>query len=274
VVRVISIKDAIFAMKYALVEGQRQEAQPRHSGICPACGSLMIARCGEVRMSHWAHRGERNCDTWWENETEWHRSWKNQFPVNWQEVVHSADNGERHIADVKTDQGWVLEFQHSKIHPEERKSREIFYSNLVWIVHGWRKRDKPQFSRALQDGRIVAEKLNMFRIPFPDECGLLKDWSGSSVPVLFDFSEQDKPQDTQLWCFIRLVKGMAYVLPFSREDFIKYHSPEAKEHGLDFLALWRCFNTVVELLVQSRPASPNLMAFVPPKGRMQRSRRL
>jgi hypothetical protein len=115
----------------------------------------------------------------------------------------------------------------------------------------------------------------MFRIPFPDECGLLKDWSGSGVPVFFDFSEKDKPQDTQLWCLIQLVKGMAYVLPFSRKDFIKYHGPEAKEHGLDFLALWRGFNTVVELLVQSRPvSSPNLMAFVPPKGRMQRSRRL
>ena len=54
-------------------------------------------------MWHWAHRGSRFCDPWWENETEWHRSWKGQFPVNWQEVVHQAETGEKHIADVKTE---------------------------------------------------------------------------------------------------------------------------------------------------------------------------
>jgi hypothetical protein len=34
-------------MKFALVDGQRQEAQPRLSGKCPACEHPMIARCGK-----------------------------------------------------------------------------------------------------------------------------------------------------------------------------------------------------------------------------------
>jgi competence protein CoiA len=103
--------------EYALVNGQRQEAQPNLSGECPNCTGPMVAKCGEVRAKHWAHVGKRICDPWWENETEWHRAWKGQFPADWQEIVHPGENGEKHIADVKTDQGWVLEFQHSHLDP-------------------------------------------------------------------------------------------------------------------------------------------------------------
>ena len=51
-------------------------------------------------------KGRRFCDPWWENETEWHRAWKDQFPADWQEIVHHAEDGEKHIADVKTDR-WL-----------------------------------------------------------------------------------------------------------------------------------------------------------------------
>jgi competence protein CoiA len=122
-------------MKFALVNGQRVEAQPHLSGDCPGCGSSMIARCGELRTPHWAHRGTRLlCDPWWENETQWHRVWKDQFPADWQEVVHRAEDGERHIADVKTQNGWVIEFQHSFLKAEERRSRDGFYPKLIWVV--------------------------------------------------------------------------------------------------------------------------------------------
>jgi hypothetical protein len=53
------------------------------------------------------------CDHWWESETQWHRNWKNEFPESWQEIVHTSENGEKHVADVKTENGIVLEFQHS-----------------------------------------------------------------------------------------------------------------------------------------------------------------
>ncbi len=89
-------------MKFALVDEIRCEAQPSLRGNCPACDHPMVAKCGEVKIWHWAHKSRRLCDPWWENETEWHRDWKNQFPVQWQEDVHKAENGEKHIADVKT----------------------------------------------------------------------------------------------------------------------------------------------------------------------------
>jgi hypothetical protein len=120
-------------MKFALVNGEPLEAQPGLSGECPACSHPMVAKCGEFRIRHWAHRGGRRCDPWWEPESEWHRNWKNQFPDAWQEVIHLAPNGAKHIADVKTEHGWVIEFQHSHLEHEERRSRDAFYAN--WS--GW-----------------------------------------------------------------------------------------------------------------------------------------
>lgn len=258
-------------MKYAVVEDQRQEAQPGRSGICPACGNPMIARCGDVRVHHWAHRGGRNCDTWWENETEWHRTWKNQFPVNWQEIVLSAENGERHIADVRTDQEWVLEFQHSKIDTDERTARELFYQKLVWIVDGTRrKRDQKQFIKALKDRIPCIKEFNLFKIPLPDECALLRDWIGSKALVFFDFSECGKLQDSYLWCLIRVVNGMAYIGPFHRDGFIKYHRPKVTTSRLDFSELLKNLNEAVDIISQPRKPLATLPLLRQQSGRMWR----
>lgn len=96
----------------------------------------MIAKCGPRVMHHWAHKVQRNCDPWWENETAWHREWKSHFPEACREVSHIAPDGEVHRADIKTPTGIVIEVQHSTMTDCERKSREAFYGNLVWIVDG------------------------------------------------------------------------------------------------------------------------------------------
>jgi len=49
--------------------------------------------------------------------------------------VHiDAETGERHVADVKTPAGTVLEFQNSPMDIRELRSREHFYRNVLWIV--------------------------------------------------------------------------------------------------------------------------------------------
>lgn len=98
------------------------------------CGAPALAKCGPKVMHHWAHAGRRNCDPWWENETEWHRSWKNLFPPECREVCHMASDGEIHRADIKTPGGLYIEVQHSAMSEVERTSREKFYKNLVWVV--------------------------------------------------------------------------------------------------------------------------------------------
>lgn len=179
----------------------------------------MIAKCGEVKIWHWAHQGSRSCDPWWENETEWHRGWKGYFPVDWQEFVQHAEDGERHIADVKTTQGWVLEFQHSYIKPEERRSREAFYQQLVWVVDGTRrKRDRNQFVKAFDEGTPVGQT-SMVRRAFSDECLLLREWSGSPAPVFIDFG------DEQIlgWLLGKSPNGMVYIARFPRAVFLAMH---------------------------------------------------
>jgi competence protein CoiA len=241
-------------MKFALVDGQRQEAQPKRSGVCPACGSPMVAKCGDVRVHHWAHLVGSDCDPWWEHETEWHRAWKDRFPKEWQERVHQAESGERHIADVKTDQGWVLEFQHSNIHPDERKAREAFYQKLIWIVDGARReRDTTQFFKAFHDGEQVDEKWKMRRISLANNSALLRDWAGSPAAVFFDFSTCNEPEDENLplfdifgsnkpvaehlWWLIQVFEEKAYMVPFSKEMLIQCHIPEATKKNLDFAKL-------------------------------------
>ena len=123
-------------MKYALSNKDRIEATPKAKGICQCCGSELVAKCGTQKIWHWAHKGKRNCDHWWENETQWHRDWKDNFPKEWQEVVHLSDDGEKHIADVKTPNGLVVEFQHSAISLKEKLSRETFYKDMIWVVDG------------------------------------------------------------------------------------------------------------------------------------------
>ncbi|WP_414727760.1 competence protein CoiA [Yoonia sp.] len=130
-------------MRFAISNNTRLDANPGASGKCPACGAEMVARCGSRRVWHWSHRGTNHCDHWWEQETEWHRNWKGRFPKSWTEVAQHAPSGERHIADVKTTSGHVVEFQRSHIDDAERSARERFYEQLISVVDGLRlKRDR------------------------------------------------------------------------------------------------------------------------------------
>jgi competence protein CoiA len=123
-------------MQYAIVNNEKVEAFSNGKGICPMCNAPTVAKCGPRNIHHWAHDKKKNCDSWWENETEWHRKWKNLFPEECREITHFAENGEMHRADIKTQTNIIIEIQHSAITDTERLSRELFYKNLVWVVDG------------------------------------------------------------------------------------------------------------------------------------------
>jgi len=217
-------------MKYALINGQRVEAQKGLKGECPGCNSKMIAKCGAVKIPHWSHAGKIDCDPWWENETQWHRTWKGHFPAHWQEVVHKSDSGEFHRADVKTEQNWVLEIQYSAISSVERESRNSFYGKLVWIVNGLRlKRDPFQFFSAL---KVATTLENQFirRIcdVVGDKSSLVQNWCNTKVPVFFDFNEPDV-----LWCLLpQQAEESKVVVEFWRKAFIGVHQTSL-ESNLD-----------------------------------------
>jgi len=215
-------------MKFALVNGEKTEATKGAKGLCTSCGAELIAKCGEVNINHWAHKGKRDCDPWWENETEWHRAWKNEFPTEWQEVVHYDENGEKHIADVKTQTDWVIEFQHSYLKPKERRSRDAFYSKLIWVVDGARRKtDIPKFNEALKEGLLLAPHppFQIAMIHFPDECRIIRDWRNSTAPVLFDFPQVNGAEHPMLrLLFPRISDSVAYICSFPRNLFIDFHN--------------------------------------------------
>lgn len=213
-------------MKFALVGGHRKEAQPGLSGECPNCRSSMVAKCGDIRVWHWAHLGRRTCDHWWENETEWHRTWKNRFPSEWQEIVHRDESGEKHIADVKTKDGRVIEYQHSYLRSEERQARETFYRPMYWVVDGLRRsRDRQKFLDALSRAKIFVGKPLTLSIP-EVEGALLRDWADSRVPVFFDFGEINDLEEAfgfrtpVLWCLDpNGTQGWRHLVPIQRDNF-------------------------------------------------------
>lgn len=214
-------------MKFALIENVRTEATKGAKGICPSCGSELIAKCGSFKIHHWAHKAIRNCDPWWENETEWHRLWKSNFPDNCQEVVmHNQQTGEKHIADVRTNHGLVIEFQHSAIKTQERTAREKFYKNMVWIIDGTRlERDYRRFLKGKTD-LGATHRPEFFFIEFPDEC-FQKTWIESSVPVIFDFKGTASINDAEdprnyLYClYPKRDRRPALLEQMDRESFIK-----------------------------------------------------
>lgn len=138
-------------MQYALVDGARRAAFSSGRGSFPNCGAATIAKCGPRILHHWAHAGRKNCDPWWENETEWHRAWKNLFQEAYREISHVAPDGEIHRADIKTPTGIVIEVQHSAMTDAERIARERFYGNLVWVVDGRGFRDNFDIYHMLPD---------------------------------------------------------------------------------------------------------------------------
>jgi len=173
-------------MKFADVDGQRVEASPGALGVCRGCGAQAIAKCGEQVMWHWAHKPRTHCDPWWEAETEWHRRWKDRFLPAWQEaILLDEETGERHIADVWTAAGLVIEFQRSSIHPDEVKAREAFYRRMIWIVDGTRSHaDKFNFSNM----RSGLDDVGRVDFVWHGRSTLFERWH-SSKPVLIDFGE-------------------------------------------------------------------------------------
>ena len=213
-------------MKYAISNDEKREAERGLMGICPICEVPVRPRCGKIRVPHWYHP-PGIFDHHWEPETEWHRNWKNLFPKECQEVCHRAENGERHLADVKTVHGLVLEFQNSPISEAERSSREAIYGSMYWVVNGLRlKKDRATFIEALRLGLVVQENPITIVVPTTSSM-LLRKWENSQKLVVLDFGELEESGDQVnfsapvLWTARPgQQKGETVVMPIYRARFM------------------------------------------------------
>jgi competence CoiA-like predicted nuclease len=122
------------------LKGNRILPEKGKIGTCQLCLNEVKAYCGEININHWRHTNLAQCDSWKENESDWHREWKNEFPKDWQEVIIEANN-EKHIADIKTQNGLVLELQNSSISSSTIKIRENFYGKIIWLINANKFKD-------------------------------------------------------------------------------------------------------------------------------------
>lgn len=247
-------------MKFAIVNDARNEAKKGLSGTCPNCGSPMTPKCGEKKIHHWSHKGKLECDPWWENETEWHRTWKGYFPTEWQEVVHRDEvTGEKHIADVKTNKGWVLEFQHSFLKPEERKSRNDFYKKISWVVDGTRlKGDLQKVLNALNSGKPMNQLVLKIT---PESCSLFRDWISTHAPIFFDFGGAH----LVLLLPIGPDGGFYATTAITKDNFLEIFRDGESQRAIELEAFLRDFAQVVHNWNNPRPMPQPRQAFSFPR---------
>jgi competence protein CoiA len=225
-------------MKFGLIGNTRIQATKGAKATCPLCGEQLIAKCGEIRTNHWSHKRSSLCDPWWENETMWHRIWKNNFPESWQEKAHHDElTGEKHIADVFTPHGLAIEFQHSHISSEERLSRELFYKRMIWVVDGSRlKNDFTRFVSGLNSLRKTSSS-GLFTLQTPREL-FPSSWTECTATVAFDFrgggsTESVSTLKNKIICLLpQHHQRVRFVLVLTREDFVEFLS---NDELLEFL---------------------------------------
>jgi competence protein CoiA len=212
-------------MQFALINNVKSEPFKGAKGICNLCLKEVIAKCGDIKVHHWAHLKTNACDKWWENETPWHRSWKNNYLADWREIIKRNQlTGEKHIADICTSHNLVIEFQHSPIDSIERISRESFYKNMVWVVDGL----KNKFSRKrFQTWKEYAYRLkpSVYGIVHPNMFIPIQ-WLDSSVPVVFDFGPEknnlENDEDEQkLYCLFPRIERLIIFAVITKKAFIK-----------------------------------------------------
>lgn len=129
--------DLISSTMQHAIDIKGEKIKPSYSGqtaFCDFCKEKVIGKCGKIYIWHWQHVHNANCDLWKEGETDWHRAWKNKFPFEWQEKI-IVKNGEKHIADIFTTNGIVIEFQNSMISSSTIAERERFYQKMIWVIN-------------------------------------------------------------------------------------------------------------------------------------------
>jgi competence protein CoiA len=191
-------------MLFATINGEKVEAKPKTTGICPLCERTVFSKCGEVNVWHWAHHIDESCDSWYEPETEWHKNWKFVFGKDNCEIIISKD-GVRHIADIVTKESVVIELQNSPIQMPIIRKRETFYGErMIWVING--KHFKHNFS--IHKSRLDEDEEYYRRFnPFSSQYGIVdnsrknefrfawsrcrKSWSKVQQHVFIDFGDEN-----------------------------------------------------------------------------------
>lgn len=193
-------------MKYALLNGVYVTATPHQKdAICPLCKSKVVAKCGVIKVHHWAHKKGNPCDSWREADSEWRHRWLEHF-VDCDVEAIIENNGTRHFADIKTKNGTTVLLRRGRVKEAELRKMEDFFEGLVWIVDlSANKRAAIKLRNAFRDRTIHKVFKNAYRTFGGLGIGIPDEWSRNRYPVIFDFSGvEDVPQfiSQYMWCLM------------------------------------------------------------------------
>jgi len=165
-------------MLWAIKDGDRILATPKQKAICPLCKDEVISKCGNIKIWHWSHKSNKDCDDWYEPESKWHLDWKNEFPKEQTEVSIG-----KHRADIINSNKVIIELQNSIISSENIIEREMFYKNMIWLLNG----------KTLAKGLKLKKKKEIitFRWKSPP-----KSWWFAKKDIYVDFSDKQKEKKT------------------------------------------------------------------------------
>jgi competence CoiA-like predicted nuclease len=111
------------------ITNEKVLAKPKSKAICPFCKEELISKCGHIKIWHWSHKKDNECDLWAERDSEWHLSWKTLVKKDCCEVKLG-----NHRADI-LNKKLIIELQNSFISPEEIIERENFYNRMIWLFN-------------------------------------------------------------------------------------------------------------------------------------------
>jgi competence protein CoiA len=100
--------------------------------------------------------------------------------------MQDGQTGERHIADVRTSGGLVIEFQRSSIDPAEVQARQAFYQKMIWVVDGCRN-DTDRFYFSMMRSRPGEDGIAGFQCYGRSK--LFARWH-TTKPVFIDFGPE------------------------------------------------------------------------------------
>ena len=196
-----------------------------YNGEFPAVSQLdkpLVAKKGKKVIHHFAHKYTGDRDSWGEIKmTPWHWSYQEICKPENIEIRIERD-GVLHIADIRNNDGLVIELQHSPIDDEVIKAREEFYGDMIWLF---------DYSTAcsLPKGYIVYENNTVAVIRMRVEV------KKTTKPTFFDSGDKiyrfvETVEETKMMDFLDSVfggyrhespgKGYCIFVKYTRKNFI------------------------------------------------------
>ena len=205
------------------------ETRSNQSYYCPYCGTELIAKKGNIRVHHFAHKKNHICSDSWEREglydmSAWHNDWQNLFPIENQEVLLTLGDT-KHRADVLIDKT-VIEFQHSSLKPNIFDNRTNFYTNLgykmIWLfdVHDAVETES-MYYKPIGEQNIMCWKS-------PNRAFNACDIRNGKIDLFFQLYDSDKKKE----CIVR-------VLDVSENGFEQFivNKKMTKKQFLDYVGM-------------------------------------